>query len=96
MSESKIELVSRRVIEDKLLEALTDESVVAALFREQDLHDLIDALNGKPPHDVAQMTRQEEMARDLEKLLLAAFGVMGMKVRTDPKLKPGELRLEQG
>ena len=69
-SEIPIERVGRRVIENKLLTALEDKTVVALLVTEEDLREIINSLYASEPFN----SQRQQMAKDFEKLLLAAFG----------------------
>lgn len=76
-----VERTSRRVIEHKLLEALSDDSQVAILATKQDLEDMIAALLG---YEIAEtkgngldwsehLKRRKNLANGLQQLLKEAF-----------------------
>jgi len=62
-----VQSTSRQVIENKLLTALEDDGVVAALLNKEDLEVMISALS-KYRH-----RRAEQLAKDMQQLRDAAF-----------------------
>jgi hypothetical protein len=71
-----IERTSRRVIERKLLEALSDESKVAILATEQDLRDMIHALEcWQCVNNSAGWRRRNDLLAGMNQLLREAFPI---------------------
>ncbi len=79
--QNDIKLTTRNVIENKLLEAISDSDKVAIIATKQDLEDMIAALQGWEIGETkgnilsweAHMKRRENLAVGLSELLSAAF-----------------------
>lgn len=72
----KVEQTTRNVIEKKLLTALEDDSVVAALLTQQDLECMIDAFRVALSYglEIRDYRRVQELERGLRRLWKEAFG----------------------
>lgn len=72
---NKIEYAKREVIHGKLLAALEDDNVVACVFTEEDLDDLIEALY-RAKFDTKRSTTQsqDDLLESLRQLRREAFG----------------------
>lgn len=68
-----VEFTGRQVIERKLLAALDDESKVAILATQQDLEDLIAALDDKRLTGEGELHRRRSLLDVMRQLLREAF-----------------------